>query len=146
MKPRVSRQTTLDIRACRDVYQVRDVCRHFGVHGSTVRRIWADDWPFADMPGGQVPNIWDTYTSDDIILADTQILLDRELTLTEVAEHFRVSPDRITRVFAEAGRRYFLRNEISIRHSEGNRLSNKIGAPREKKPGGGLRTRGGAHV
>lgn len=140
-------QARLDIRVCRDVYTMADVARHFGVSRQVVAGIWRDEWPHADVPGGRLPNIWDTYTTDDIILADTQILLDRELTLSEVADHLGCRKERIAKVFERAGRRYFVRNEVSLRHAEGARLSNKIGAPREKKPGGGLRSRGvGAHV
>ena len=110
----LSPDQALEALACREVYTVGDTARHFGVSKSTIARLWRFDRDTADLP--EPPNIWHTRTTDDLILADGQLLLNRGLTLDQAAAHLGVSTMTFTRAYLRAGRRYRIRHDHAWRH------------------------------
>lgn len=102
----MSPETRQGIQDCEGVYRPCDVARHYGVSSTTVLRVWAT----SDGPDyTRTPNITDTKITDDLILADTQVLLNRGMTLRQVAAHLGCTEPRIRAAFTKAGRRYYLK-------------------------------------
>lgn len=104
--------TALAIQSCRGCYTCRDTADHYGVSRSTVRRLWALVDDDTELP--EPPNLTGTQITASLILADTQILLDRGHSLTYVARHFGVTPKRIRETFMAAGARYTVRHDAGV--------------------------------
>lgn len=105
----LTRKSRLAIYACKDLYTVMDTARYWGVDKSTVRAIF-DMVVRDDETPPPPPNIEGTKTTPDLIVADTQILLDRGMSLTEVAAYLGCEVSTIRKVHARAGRTFYVRN------------------------------------
>lgn len=111
---RYTEESLLLVHACRGFYTAADTAAYFGINPKTV----SDIWNRALVDPTKVPappNIFGTRTTPDLILADTQILLDRGLTLTEVAEILGTNSDHVREIFGRAGRRYFISDRAEAR-------------------------------
>lgn len=82
-----------EIRACRGVYRPVDVAKHYDVHPSTVIRTWRAGGVTAEEP----PNINTRFRVVDNI-EDIRLLLDRGISIPEVAKQLGVSEQSIYQV------------------------------------------------
>lgn len=102
-RPRITPELATQIKSCKGVYTAHDTIAHFGIPRSTVYRLWSLTPDDHDL---ESPNIWHTKVTNDLIVADTQILLDRGWTLPQVAAHFGVTPARVRAAHQLTGTTY----------------------------------------
>jgi hypothetical protein len=76
--------TVANIKACNGIYRASDTARHFGVHRSTVKRIWDGQVHRQVSPAPDFPDIAALRRPVDLI-EDINLLLDRGLCPYEVA-------------------------------------------------------------
>jgi hypothetical protein len=78
-------KTFQEILACRDVYPVRDVAKHFSVSERRVKEIWRVRRETNTEP----PNVEVSQIARDILVEDTKILLGRGMTVPEIHKFFQ---------------------------------------------------------
>lgn len=92
---RLHPDTVARIKACHSVYSVGDTARHFNVSKSTVHDIWTGR-RHTNTPAAPEPdNVKVSRISPDIIAEDAAVLMDRGMSLSEVAEAIGVSPNTV---------------------------------------------------
>jgi hypothetical protein len=89
------------IAACQGVYRMADTARYFNCPRTTVQRIWLQD---LDADHIDPPDIWGCRPTDEVLVADTSLLLSRGKSMAEVAECFGVSEQTIRRAHARLDR------------------------------------------
>lgn len=85
-----------EIKATAGIYRAADVARHYGVHRSTVKRLWEGERR-AGIPKGQVPNI-NTRPRTEDLYDDIQILLRRGMKSEAVAKTLNISVHSVNAV------------------------------------------------
>jgi DNA invertase Pin-like site-specific DNA recombinase len=78
------------VKASYGVYAAADVARAFQVHRSTVTRIWNGEYHQDVPPAEDAPNIV-TRNRPGSMREDVLILLDRGMTVQEVADELNIS-------------------------------------------------------
>ena len=85
------------IKAAQGVYRAADVARAYGVHPSTVTRIW-DGQSHADIrPAPDFPDIPVQYRPRDLA-DDIHIMLERGMSVNEVAQLLNIHRSSVYRV------------------------------------------------
>lgn len=79
-----------EIRACYGVYAAADVARAYGVHRSNIVRIWKEEHYKDVRPAPEAPNLPTRNRAGDL-MEDIKILLNRGMTVPEVAEKLGIS-------------------------------------------------------
>lgn len=90
-------QTAAQIKACKNVYSVRDTARHFNVSLGTVHNIWHGRTHGAVTPS-EAPYVNRARKSASEIREDAEWLLRAGTPVEEVAERIGVSPKKIKEV------------------------------------------------
>ena len=95
------------VRNCLGIYTIRDVADYFGIDPRAISDIYA--WqPDCPCVVSTVPNIFGTKVTDDLIVADAQILANRGYALWEIADHFGISTNQVRDAHTRMGRRLIL--------------------------------------
>lgn len=116
------------ILACRDVYTIADVHRHFRASYTTIRKIWETDRSAICDP----PNIETKKVHPDIIRADTEILLERGWGVEEIVAHFGVRKDRVLAAIREI---YRDNPQLRIKREEENENRFLLGSQQSREQG-----------
>lgn len=88
-----------EIKASAGIYRASDVARHYGVHRSTVGRIWDGDIRAGIEPASDFPDI-PTPLRDEELWEEVTALLERGLSVDEAATALGVSKRFIYKVRA----------------------------------------------
>lgn len=78
------------VKACDGIYRASDVARHFGVHRSTVGRIWRNELHADVSPASDFPDIHTRLYGDYLRQAICE-LLQRGMKPKEVAQELEVT-------------------------------------------------------
>lgn len=95
---RLTESAVSEIRACQEVYTQSSVARAYGVHRSTVNRIWHGKHHVNVPAAPEPPNIEASKTAD-IVKDDVMILANRGMRPNEIAEALNVSLVTVYRCF-----------------------------------------------
>lgn len=95
----LTRTAVAEIKTSAGIYRASDVARHYGVHRSTVCRIWQGEAHRAVPPADDFPDITTPLRGADLY-EEVETLLDRGLTVDEVARAVGVSKRTVYKVRA----------------------------------------------
>jgi DNA invertase Pin-like site-specific DNA recombinase len=95
---RLTESAVSEIRACADVYRQADVARAYGVHASTVLRIWRRERYKLVEASPEPPNIEALRTAQNV-KEDVLILANRGMKPVEIAEELHISLTTVYRAF-----------------------------------------------
>src|SRR5690242_21260296 len=96
---RLTTETVEFIKASQGLYRASDVARHYGVHRSTVTRIWDGAVHSSVSPAVEPPNVISRPRPSELA-EDIRLLLGRGMTPVEVAEALGVS---VASVYVQRG-------------------------------------------
>lgn len=82
--------TVANIKASEGVYRASDVGRHYGVHRSTVCRIWQGQIHRDVSPAPDFPDIHTRLRGEDLT-EEIRTLLARGMKPSEIAEHLGIA-------------------------------------------------------
>lgn len=100
----IDAQTVARIKACKNMYSIGDTARYFNVSKSTVHDIWTGK-RHRNVEATEPAEINATRIRADLLLDDAQTLLERGMTVREVADTLGVAPITINR-HLKKNRRY----------------------------------------
>lgn len=91
---RLTPEQAAEVRASKGLYRAADVARHYGVHRSTVKRIWDGELHKDAGVASEPPNVITRPRPSDLY-EDILILVRRGLTYEEVANTLGVSKSSV---------------------------------------------------
>lgn len=87
---RLDEAAVAEIRAAQELYRPIDVARHYGVHPSTVKRIWDNELHAGINAAPEPPNVV-TRPRPSELAEDIRLLLGRGMAPAAVAEEMKIS-------------------------------------------------------
>lgn len=91
------------IKACNGVYSIRDTANYFNVSKDTVHRIWTGRAHTNVSPASEPANIKSSRVPAEVIIEDGRTLLQRGLSVSQVAERLGVSKTTVYDRLKEIG-------------------------------------------